>query len=332
MPRACAWQQLQQRTAPDPIPTPPPTPCPCPCAHPSAPPPAVPVPPALLRAMQTAAAATGEAAGAGDRHSPAEDLAAMQRCRYREVPSIPGADWAATVAEGPGGGSRGCSSRGHQAVLINPGWECEGRGDAAVQVRVRGFVCVFWGGGLVGWVGSGLLVKFLTCRCCRHFKNLVGSTPPCPALPRPARWPSHAAPGPAAHAPPGAPRLCVCVCGQAAPAGAVPSGAPPLLPTPPAICAAMAFLLLCKPLFLPPTCLSRCPPPPPHPHHPTTQPHTQMRGWGYCYIENLTWVYLQPNARVLALPSRYANSSHLTLLMFRREGVRRRRGAVQRSG
>ena len=45
-----------------------------------------------------------------------------------------------------------------------------------------------------------------------------------------------------------------------------------------------------------------------------------MRAWGYCYIENLTWVYLRPNNHILELPSRYANSSHITLYMFRREG------------
>ena len=46
-----------------------------------------------------------------------------------------------------------------------------------------------------------------------------------------------------------------------------------------------------------------------------------MRAWGYCYIENLTWVYLRPNHSILELPSRYANTSHLTLYMFRREGA-----------
>lgn len=46
-----------------------------------------------------------------------------------------------------------------------------------------------------------------------------------------------------------------------------------------------------------------------------------MRAWGYCYIENLTWVYLRPNNHILELPSRYTNSSHITLYMFRREGA-----------
>lgn len=57
-----------------------------------------------------------------------------------------------------------------------------------------------------------------------------------------------------------------------------------------------------------------------------------MRFWGYCYIENLTWVYLQPSHRVLQLPGRYANRSHLTLYMFRREGARRGRAAAALCG
>lgn len=48
--------------------------------------------------------------------------------------SIPDADWAGLLAvrSSSGGGSSGGS--GFQAVLINTGWECEGRGDTAVQV------------------------------------------------------------------------------------------------------------------------------------------------------------------------------------------------------
>lgn len=83
-----------------------------------------------------------------------------------------------------------------------------------------------------------------------------------------------------------------------------------------------------------------CPPPPgclpgllacwPAPARMAPNPHRplrflpQMRAWGYCYIENLTWVYLRPNHEILRLPSRYANASHLTLYMFRREGGRGR--------
>lgn len=53
------------------------------------------------------------------------DIAPMERCVYREECSIPDADW---------GGLLPAAGGGHQAVLINPGWECDGRGDAAVQV------------------------------------------------------------------------------------------------------------------------------------------------------------------------------------------------------
>ena len=42
-----------------------------------------------------------------------------------------------------------------------------------------------------------------------------------------------------------------------------------------------------------------------------------MSKWGYVYVENLTWVYLGSNNKVLRLPSRFARSSHLTLYMFR---------------
>ena len=79
---------------------------------------AVPVPPALLRAMQE---------GGGDGKSSGMTVASMEACSYHEVESMAAADWGAL--SGSGGG--------HQAVLINPGWECEGRGDAAVQVCGR---------------------------------------------------------------------------------------------------------------------------------------------------------------------------------------------------
>ncbi|KAL4447954.1 hypothetical protein ABPG75_005173 [Micractinium tetrahymenae] len=153
---------------------------------------AVPVPPALLKTIQ-------------DGTRPGLDAAAMQRCTYREERAAQDADWAQLL---PSSGSSS-SGGGFLAVLVNPGWECEGRGDAAVQrlARVplrrlvpRGFVFVF-------------VEK-------QHVQALC--------------------------------RL--------------------------------------------------------------------MRTWGYCYIENLTWVYLRPSHRVLELPGRYANRSHLTLYMFRREG------------
>lgn len=42
-----------------------------------------------------------------------------------------------------------------------------------------------------------------------------------------------------------------------------------------------------------------------------------MTRWGYVYIENLTWVYLGSNNKILRLPSRFVRSSHMTLYMFR---------------
>ncbi|GAB4814852.1 hypothetical protein N2152v2_001898 [Parachlorella kessleri] len=42
--------------------------------------------------------------------------------------------------------------------------------------------------------------------------------------------------------------------------------------------------------------------------------------WGFVYVENLTWVWLSPGDEVLQLPSPLVRSSHLTLLIFRREG------------
>lgn len=152
---------------------------------------AVPVPPALLKAIQ-------------DGTRTGLDAEAMQRCTYCEARAVPDADWATLVP----GGSTG-SGGGFLAALINPGWECEGRGDAAVQRLARV--------PLRRLVPRGFLFVFVEKQ---HVQALC--------------------------------RL--------------------------------------------------------------------MRFWGYCYIENLTWVYLQPSHRVLQLPGRYANRSHLTLYMFRREG------------
>ena len=129
--------------------------------------------------------------------------------------SIPAVDWAALLASraasSAGASSSGGSGGGggFQAALINPGWECEGRGDAAVQVS---------------WPSRRRLLLVpcarlqLPCVQARH------RPPPGPAL-RPTRPPARAAAGQAAHAPPGAARLCVRVCRQAARAGAVPAGA-----------------------------------------------------------------------------------------------------------
>ncbi|KAK9839357.1 hypothetical protein WJX84_007602 [Apatococcus fuscideae] len=46
-----------------------------------------------------------------------------------------------------------------------------------------------------------------------------------------------------------------------------------------------------------------------------------MHRWKFIYIENLTWVFLHANNSILQLPSPYARRSHITMLMFRREGL-----------
>jgi hypothetical protein len=87
------------------------------------------------------------------------------------------------------------------------------------------------------------------------------------------------------------------------------------------------------------------PPPPPSPCSPLAlPPHTlrapvvvgQLYAWGYAYVENLTWVWKRPNNEIAAAPAPYAASSHLTLLIFRREGAaagpRRRRPGTERTG
>ena len=38
------------------------------------------------------------------------------------------------------------------------------------------------------------------------------------------------------------------------------------------------------------------------------------------YIENLTWVWMHPNNSILREAYPYAKRSHLTLLIFRKEG------------
>ena len=119
------------------------------------------------------------------------------------------------------------SSGGHQAVLINPGWECEGRGDAAVQARQgRGRVAA---GGGAGWCDFALSSELLPqpaplpgLWACSLGTCLYPHSPPSAPLP-PSLPP--AAPGQAAHAAPGAPRLCLHLCGEAARAGAVQTGA-----------------------------------------------------------------------------------------------------------
>lgn len=46
----------------------------------------------------------------------------------------------------------------------------------------------------------------------------------------------------------------------------------------------------------------------------------QLYRWGYQYVENLTWVYMDANNTILTTPSDYAQKSHLTLFIFRKEG------------
>ena len=169
---------------------------------------AVPVPPALLRSMQE---------GGGDGKSSGMTIASMEACSYCEVESMAAADWGALSG----------SSEGHQAVLINPGWECEGRGDAAVQARQgRGRVAA---GGGAGWCDFALSPELLPqpaplpgLWACSLGTCLYPHSPPSAPLP-PSLPP--AAPGQAAHAAPGAPRLCLHLCGEAARAGAVQTGA-----------------------------------------------------------------------------------------------------------
>ena len=48
----------------------------------------------------------------------------------------------------------------------------------------------------------------------------------------------------------------------------------------------------------------------------------QLYRWGYQYVENLTWVYMDANNTILTTPSDYAQKSHLTLFIFRKEGKR----------
>jgi hypothetical protein len=45
-----------------------------------------------------------------------------------------------------------------------------------------------------------------------------------------------------------------------------------------------------------------------------------MSAWGFSYVENLSWVLLQPNHAILRLPYACLQRSHITLYIFRREG------------
>jgi N6-adenosine-specific RNA methylase IME4 len=42
-----------------------------------------------------------------------------------------------------------------------------------------------------------------------------------------------------------------------------------------------------------------------------------MQSKGYAYIENLTWVWMQPNNKIAEIDSEYVRRSHVTLYMFR---------------
>lgn len=46
-----------------------------------------------------------------------------------------------------------------------------------------------------------------------------------------------------------------------------------------------------------------------------------MDKWGYAYVDNLTWVYLAENNAILTMDAPYALASHLTLYIFRRQGL-----------
>ncbi len=46
-----------------------------------------------------------------------------------------------------------------------------------------------------------------------------------------------------------------------------------------------------------------------------------LAGWGYVYVENLTWVHLTPGNAIARGPGAHFCRSHSTLLMFRKEGT-----------
>lgn len=45
-----------------------------------------------------------------------------------------------------------------------------------------------------------------------------------------------------------------------------------------------------------------------------------LSSWGFSYVENLSWVLLQPNHAILRLPYPCLQRSHITLYIFRRDG------------
>lgn len=46
-----------------------------------------------------------------------------------------------------------------------------------------------------------------------------------------------------------------------------------------------------------------------------------MYKWGYIYVENLTWVQMAPNNTIITAAAPYAQRSHLTLFIFRKNGI-----------
>lgn len=46
-----------------------------------------------------------------------------------------------------------------------------------------------------------------------------------------------------------------------------------------------------------------------------------LSSWGFSYVENLSWVLLQPNHAILRLPYPCLQRSHITLYIFRRDGA-----------
>ena len=150
------------------------------------------------------------------------DLATSARSARHLLPfaglgcSVPDTDWAGLLAarsRSSGSGSSG-SGGAFQAVLINTGWECEGRRDAAVQV------CCCWP------MCTALLCR-LAGRLAAGWSCLSASRGPVQPRPHPCLTSRclPAAAGAAAHAAPGAARLCVHLGAQAARAGGVPPGA-----------------------------------------------------------------------------------------------------------
>ncbi|KAK9805733.1 hypothetical protein WJX73_003191 [Symbiochloris irregularis] len=46
----------------------------------------------------------------------------------------------------------------------------------------------------------------------------------------------------------------------------------------------------------------------------------QMYKWGFSYVENLTWVLMHVNNTIMTLKAPYVHQSHITLMIYRKEG------------